>query len=184
MKMGPEELREVLRTLKIPDENTLKMVSSLQDATAEEAKLYASGLGAKHPRLMAVRSQKEIFLETLDKALTSVRQSQFASLEVEKKVLEKLQEEFKKAQENQIQDKQKTIAYSSAKARYLNEKKIFEAGQLKYSTERVDKVIDIEPVKIWDKAMASHYPARPKVAAYMLLASVMGIVFGVGLAFF
>lgn len=184
MKMQPDELREVLRTLNIDDQTILKMVASLQDATAEEAKLYAAGLGNKHPRLAAVRAQKQIFLETLDKSLTSVRQNQAALLEIERRTLDTLKEEFKKAQESQIQDKQKTIAYSAAKARYLNEKKIFEAGQLKYSTERVEQTIELEPVRIWDKAVASHYPARPKVAAYMLLASVIGIVFGIGLAFF
>jgi polysaccharide biosynthesis transport protein len=183
-KMKPEELREVLRTLSIPDDQTVKMVSSLQDATAEEVKLYGSGLGSKHPRLIAVRSQKEYFLQTLSDALTTVTQSQAALLEIEKRTLAKLQEEFERAQQVQIKDKQKTIAYSEAKARHLAEKKILEAGQLKYSTERVEQTIDFEPAKIWDKAVASNYPAKPKVPAYMLLAAVIGLVFGVGLAFF
>lgn len=182
--MKAEDLREVLRTLNIDDQMAVKMITSLQEAISEEKKLYASGLGNKHSALLAVRSQKEYFRETLDSTLTSVLQNQNSLLEIEKRTLEKLEEEFKKAEENQIQDKQKTIAYSSAKARYLNEKKIYEAGQLKYSTERVEQTIDLEPVKIWDKAVASHFPARPKVPAYMLLASVIGLVFGVGLAFF
>jgi capsular exopolysaccharide synthesis family protein len=182
--MKPEELREVLRTLNIPDEQAQKMITSLQDATAEEKKLYASGLGLKHPRLMAVRSQKEYFLEQLNNALISVHQNQASSLAIEEEILKNLETAFEKARESQIQDKQKTIAYSSAKARYLNEKKIFEAGQLKYSTERVEQTIDLEPVRIWDKAVASNYPAKPKVPAYMLLAAVIGLVFGVGLAFF
>jgi capsular exopolysaccharide synthesis family protein len=184
MKMKPEELREVLRTLEIDDQSTLKMVSSLQDATAEEAKLYASGLGNRHPKLLAVRSQKEFFLDTLSTSLTSVRQNQGALLEVQKKTLEKLQEDFKKAKGVNIQDKEKAMAYTAAKARYLNQKKIFEAGQLKLSTEKIDQTIELEPVRIWDKAVASNYPAKPKVPAYMLLASVIGLVFGIGLAFF
>jgi polysaccharide biosynthesis transport protein len=184
MKMKPDELREVLRTLNIDDQQTIKMITSLQDATAEEAKLYASGLGNRHPRLLAVRSQKEVFLESLSNSLDNVRQNQAAILEVEKRTLETLREDFKRAQEVQIQDKQKTIAYTAAKARYLNQKKIFEAGQLKLSTERIDQTIELEPVRIWDKAVASNYPAKPKVPAYMLLAAVIGLVFGVGLAFF
>lgn len=184
MQMKPEELREVLRTLNIDDQNIIKMVSSLQDATSEEAKLYASGLGNKHPSLLAVRSQKEIFLETLANSLTAVRQSQASLLEVEKRTMERLQKDLKDAQSVQIEDKQKAIAYAAAKAKYLNQKKIFEAGQLKLSTERIDQVIELDPIQIWDTAVSSNYPAKPKVAAYMLLASVIGLVVGVGLAFF
>lgn len=184
VKMKPDQLRDVLRTLNMDDQNAQKMITSLQDATAEEAKLYAWGLGNRHPRLMAVRSQKEFFLQTLDSVLTSTIQSQAASLEIEKRVVQKLQEDFEKAQQYQIEDKQKTTNYAVAKARYLNEKKIYEAGQLKYSTEKIDQTIDLNPMEIWDKAVASNYPARPKVAAYMLLAAVIGLVFGVGLAFF
>jgi capsular exopolysaccharide synthesis family protein len=183
-KMKPEDLRDVLRTLNIDDQTTIKMVTSLQDATAEETKLYASGLGNKHPRLMAVRAQKQNFLDNLTSALAGVHQSQASLLEVEKRTLEKLQDDLKNAQEIQIKDREKMTAYTVAKARYLNQKKIFEAGQLKLSTEKIDQTIELEPVRIWDTAVPSNYPAKPKVPAYMLLASVIGLVFGVGLAFF
>lgn len=184
IKMKPEELREVLRTLNIEDVNIIKMVTSLQDATAEEAKIYASGLGMNHPRLKAVRSQKVVFLQTLADSLTSVIQNQAALLEIERTTLAELEKEFKRAEENQIKDKQKAGAYLDAKTRYLQDKKIFEAAQIKYSTESVDRVIDFKPAEIWDRAVPSNYPAKPKVPAYMLLAAVIGLVFGVGLAFF
>ena len=91
---------------------------------------------------------------------------------------------FKDAQENQIKDKQKTNEYLEAKTRYLQSKKITEAAEMKYNTERVERYIDFDDAKIWEKAEASLSPAKPNVPAYITLAGVIGLVVGVGLAFF
>jgi uncharacterized protein involved in exopolysaccharide biosynthesis len=82
-KMKPEELREVLRTLQIDDQNVIKMVENLQIATAKEAELYASGLGERHPQLNSWHAQKEVFRKILADALTSVIQNQAALLQIE-----------------------------------------------------------------------------------------------------
>lgn len=184
VKMQPDQLREVLRTLNIDDQTTLKMVATLTELTGEESRLYASGLGENHPRLNAVRSQAETYREILAKALTNVVQNQASVLEIEKGTLEQLKLRFEEAQKLQIEDKKKTGSYIEAKTHYLQTKKVFEAAQIKFFTEQLERGIDFDPAKIWEKAELSNYPAKPKVPAYMLLAAVIGLFFGVGLAFF
>jgi hypothetical protein len=39
----------------------------------------------------------------------------------------------------QVEDKKKTSAYIEAKTRYLQAKRIFEAGQIKYSTMLLER---------------------------------------------
>src|SRR4029079_11763165 len=90
-KMKPEELREVLRTLQIDDQNVVKMVENLQIATAKEAELYASGLGENHPQLNAWRAVKKVCLDVLSDALTSVMQNQATLLEIERRTLASMQ---------------------------------------------------------------------------------------------
>jgi len=183
-KMKPEELREVLRTLQIDDQNVIKMVENLQIATAKEAELYASGLGERHPQLNSWHAQKEVFRKILADALTSVIQNQAALLQIEHRTLEHLQAKFEEALGKQIEDKKKTTAYIDAKTKYLQSKKIFEAAQIKYSTELLEKGIDFDPAKIWEKAEPSSSFAKPNVPAYVALSAVIGLVLGVGLAFF
>ena len=184
VKMKPEELREVLRTLNIEDQTVVRMVQSLQDSTAEEAKLFGAGLGENHPHLKSVRSQKEVFLNTLSEQLTSVRRNQASLLEIEERVLQELEGKFKEAQSSQIEDKEKSKAYIEAKTKYLQAKKISEAAQIKLNTEQIDRRIDFEPAKIWERAEKSSYWSKPNVAAYMVLAAVVGAIAGISLAFF
>ncbi len=184
MKMKPEELRQVLQTLNIEDQIVNRMVQSLQDATAKEAELASSGLGENHPRLKAVRSQKEVFLQTLADQLESVRKNQASRLEIEQGVLKDLDGKFTEAQKLQIEDREKNKAYQETKTRYVQARKIHEAAQIKLNTEQIDRRIDFEPAKIWERAEKSAYWARPNVAAYMVLAALVGLIVGVSLAFF
>ena len=44
--------------------------------------------------------------------------------------------------------------------------------------------MSLVPAKIWETAEAADHPSRPNVAGYMGLAMVIGLVVGIGLAFF
>lgn len=184
MKLKPEELKEVLRTLNIEDQTVIKMVASLQEAASEEAKLLNSGLGENHPRIASLRAQREVYSAQLAEQLATVRQSQATKLQVEETNLAELERRLKEAQGAHIQDRQKLSAYTEAKSKYLQAKKIFEQAQVKYSTELLERGIDFDPAKIWEKAEPSLYPAKPNVPAYMALAAMIGLIVGVGLAFF
>jgi polysaccharide biosynthesis transport protein len=184
LKMAPEQLREVLRTIEIPDDNVSKMIDSLNIAATKEVELYAGGLGERHPRLVAEKEKKEYYRKVLSENLDSVRQNQAYQLEIERRTLSTLESRFKDAQANQIKDKQKTNEYLEAKTRYLQSKRIAEAAEVKYKTERLERNIDFEPAKIWEKAEPSMSPAKPNVPAYITLAGVIGLVVGIGLAFF
>ncbi|MEQ1860803.1 MAG: polysaccharide biosynthesis tyrosine autokinase [Chthoniobacteraceae bacterium] len=183
-RMKPEELREVLRTLNIEDQTVNRMVQSLQDATAKEAELAAGGLGENHPQLKAVRSQKEVYLKTLADQLESVRRNQATQLEIEQGVLGDLEIRFTEAQKLNIEDKKMMSAYVEAKTRYIQAKKIHDAAQIKLSTEQIDRRIDFDPSKIWERAEKSSYWARPNVAMIIFIAAVVGAIVGIGLAFF
>ena len=49
MRLKPDELKDALRILSVPDSTVEKMVSQLQDAYAEETRLSNAGLGENHP---------------------------------------------------------------------------------------------------------------------------------------
>ena len=183
-KMRPEELKEVLRTLNIADETVFKMVASLQEARSEEAKLSNQGLGENHPRIRALQAQSEVFSSQLAEQLNSVKRNHAARLETLQRTIDDLEATFTVAQNEQIADKKKTSAYSEAKSKYLLAKKVYEAAQAKISTALLEGKIDHDTAFIHEKAEPSLYPAKPNVPAYMALAAIVGLIIGLGLAFF
>jgi uncharacterized protein involved in exopolysaccharide biosynthesis len=115
-KLRPEELKEALRTLKIDDPTVVKMVANLQDATSEEARLFSNGLGENHPRIKALRSQREVFNQQLAEQLNSVRQNHATKLSIAQRTLSQLEQNYQGAQSTQIQESSGVPVISTRRA--------------------------------------------------------------------
>jgi capsular exopolysaccharide synthesis family protein len=184
MKLEPKELRDALRVLGIEDPQVVKMVDTLQGASAREVDLFNQGLGENHPRLKTVRAEKEFYLKELGDSLNSVRQNLATRVEGVRANLESFETNLENARKLSIGEKDKVAEYNKAKSKHLQDKHIFQAAQIKLSTEMLDKGIDFDPAIIREKAEPSSSWAKPNVPAYLMLATVIGLVVGIGLAFF
>ena len=184
LKLEPEQLKEALRTLGVNDPTVERVVVDLQTADTDYIRLFNAGLGENHPRLTGLKALKETYSKQLADQLNFVRSNLGIRIQFQEGVLAELEKKMDEAKLTQIADKQKTGDYIEAKTRYLQAKRIYEAAQTKYATELLERGIDFDPAKIWEKAEPAIRPSKPKVAAYMALAAVLGLVIGVGLAFF
>lgn len=183
-KLKPDELMEVLRTLNIDDPVILKNIPELQDLRVKEARLLNSGLGERHPEVLSLQAQQAKIQDNLTRQLDSIRRAQATKLKIEQDKLEKLEAQLAESRKKQIEQKSKMLEYIDAKNKYIQARKVMEAAQLNVQTERMRVTGNQEVAKIWEKAEASIFPARPNVPAYMALAAIVGLVVGVGLAFF
>ena len=183
-ELKPEELLEALRTLNIDDPTMLKTLPQLQDAQSEEAKLLNSGLGENHMRVRSLRAQRDVYRATLAQQLDSIKRSQRTKLSIEEINLKTIEDKLSDLRAKQIKEKTLLTGYVEKKANYLSAKSLLMAIEQRYAAAKFDQVLSTIPVKIWEKAEPGLYPEKPKVPVYMLLAALIGIVVGVGLAFF
>jgi polysaccharide biosynthesis transport protein len=184
LKLKPEDLKEALRTLGVQDLNVEKLMGQLQDAATDYIRLFNAGLGENHPRLTGLKALQETYSKQLADQLNTVRANLGIRIQFQEGVLVELEKKMDEAKGLQIADKQKANEYIEAKTKFLQAKRIYEAAQTKYATELLQRGIDFDPAKIWEKAEPAIAPSKPRVAAYMALAAVLGLLIGVGLAFF
>jgi capsular exopolysaccharide synthesis family protein len=184
MKLKPEQLKEVMRSQQIEDPIMEKAVLSLNETRSLEAQLSNQGLGENHPKILGLRAMISEYSRQLAQMLSTVQQTRATNLQIEEAVLKEQQEKLDAAKALQIDDKNKLGPYLEAKTRYLQAKKVAEAAHVKYSAEVLERGLDFDAAKIWEKAEPSLYPAKPNVPAYMALAALVGLVIGIGLAFF
>jgi len=182
--LRPDEFMQVLRELKIEDPTVLKTLPLYQDAGTEEERLLASGLGENHPRVKSMKVQREAYSKILTEQLTSIRNAQANRLRYEKDKLAILEQRAAESQTNQITEKTKIAEYIEAKNKYIQARRILESVEMTMTAERVKRGVDTETARIWEKAERPDFPAKPNVPAYMALAALVGLVIGVGLAFF
>ena len=183
-KLTPDELMDVLRTLNIEDPTVSANLPLYQQARVEEARLLNGGLGENHPRVRALRAQKDVYQAILTSQLDSIRRSQATKLRVAEDAYAKLTDDLKKAEQEAIAEKTDIAAYMEAKNVYIQSRRIMENAELTLKAERMKTIMTPNVVSIWEPAEAAYAPAKPNVPAYMALAALVGIVVGVGLAFF
>lgn len=183
-KLTPEELMVALNQLNMPDPTVMKLLPLFQDAVAKEAELLNSGLGERHPKVTALRAVKDVYSKQLNDQMDALKISQQTQLRVAEATLAALEEKLQKTRDAYQTKKNQSQEYIVAKSNYIQAKRLLEAAEMRLSSETMQQQISIVPAKIWEKAEPSIAPAKPNVPAYMSLAVLIGLVVGVGLAFF
>jgi capsular exopolysaccharide synthesis family protein len=182
--MKPEEFQGILHTFNIEDPTFLQSLSELQKSQTDEATLLSSGLGVNHPRIKSLRAKEQALSSIINGALGSIKTAQATKLKVEEETLSSLEKRLEEANAAAIKSKNLSGPYIDAKTKYLEAKRILEAAEMHLSTARMEKGIDIDPVKIWERAEVPLGPSEPPVSKYLFIAAVIGSIVGVGLAFF
>ncbi len=183
-QLQPEQLMEALQMLNIPDQTVTQKLPLLHDAKTKEAELLGKGLGENHPAIKALRAMAGSYREILAAALDGIRRASASKLQVAEETLSNLETTVGEQKKRAITDRSESGPYTKAKTSYIHNKKILDAAELRYSTIRMDRGIDIEPVKIWQEAEPPMRPAKPPVKLYIALSALVGLITGIGLAFF
>ena len=99
-------------------------------------------------------------------------------LDSRKKNVEDLESQFLKARRNGSSE------YIEKKDDYAQQKRLLDSAETRYATQRMEIQISFQPDKIWETAERADVPSRPNVPMYMAIAFMVGLIWGVGLAFF
>jgi hypothetical protein len=157
-QLKSEDLKRELRFLEIQDVTVDGMIEELQAAEEEFAKLLDADLGENRPRLAASRELKGTLTKKLADQLNVIRSSQTTKVRSMEGVVADLGRKLELAKSDQIKGKQKANDYHEAKVRHLQNKRTLEAVQTRYSGSLLERGINFDPAKIWEKAEA---PAKP-----------------------
>ena len=171
-------------TLGVEDPTIAKTLPVFQEAKVEEARLLNTGLGSNHPRIKALRATQEVQGRQLNEAVAALRSSLQTRLKIQEATFMEAQRQLDLSKEDYQTRRTQGDEYIKAKNKYVQAKKVLEMAEQNLSTQAIQKGVSIHPVIVWEKAEAATLPAKPNVPAYMVLATLAGIIAGIGLAFF
>lgn len=183
-KLSGEDLMRSLPTLEIEDQTIAQILPQYQEITSELARAMQSGLGARHPNILSLQAKKATYEKQLADQINSIRRTLAANLEITDKSVATMQQQLEEARLNQRESKARNVEYARAKNDYIQAKKVLEAAELRLSTETMQRSMPMSPARIWERAEPASGPSKPKVLLNMALAVVVGLIVGVGLAFF
>jgi capsular exopolysaccharide synthesis family protein len=131
-----------------------------------------------------LRAKKDVMGKQLESQIKSLRTSLEANLRIAEASLSELEKRLTESQQDQQGAKTRAAGYYEAKNNYIQAKKVLEAAEMRLSTETMQRTMPQNPAVIWERAEVASVPSRPRVMVNIALGVVVGLVLGVGLAFF
>ena len=183
-KLKGEELMRMLATLDIQDPTIQKILPNYQDAFASEALLLNSGLGPNHPKLKALRATQDVYAKQLEAQVSSIRSALEKNLKTMQATRDQLRKRLEEINAKQLATKNLSANYTRAKNAYIKEKLILDGVRTRAATQTMELAMPRVAVSVKQKAEPPSVPARPRVALNLMLGALVGLVLGVGLAFF
>jgi capsular exopolysaccharide synthesis family protein len=183
-RLTDDQIMRSISTLDVADPTILQMLPQYQEVVSEEARMVNSGLGTNHPTVKSVRAKKEVMEKQLAAQIASLRASMEANVRIGEDSIKELEKRLAETQGQQQTSKTRAASYYEAKNNYIQAKKVLEAAELRLSTETMQRTMPQDPAIIWELAEPSDLPSRPRILLNMILGIVVGLGFGIGLAFF
>lgn len=183
-RLTDDQIMRSISTLDVPDPTILQMLPQYQEVASEEARMLNSGLGPNHPTVKSLRAKKEVMEQQLAAQIASLRASMEANVRIGEDSIKELEKRLSESQSQQQTSKTRAATYYEAKNNYIQAKKVLEAAELRLSTETMQRTMPQDPAVIWERAEPAELPSRPRVLLNMILGVVVGLGFGIGLAFF
>ena len=170
----PEVLNnELIRQIKSMEVELYKRMSEL-------SKKY----GQKHPQMVAIESE----LNTLQKRKTQEVNRVISSLKNEYRVAlakeNSLKAALAKQKKESLELNQKAIEYGVLRREAESARQMYELLFKRFKETSLTEDMKTGNIRIVDRAEVPKYPVKPKKKLNILLAIIVGLVTGVGLAFF
>ncbi len=179
-----EELLRALPTLQINDDTIKKVLPLYQDSVANEASMLQSGLGPNHPNVKSVRAAKEVYTKQLTDQVESIKHSLAIQLQISQTTLGSVDKQLGELRGEATGQRALSNEYNQLKDSFQQAHSILDAAEQSRNTRVMEQTMPINSAISWDPAEPATSPSSPKVWLNMALGVLVGLLVGIGLAFF
>jgi len=179
-----EELIKTAVDLGINNPTLTKRYPDYQSARLARVALIESGVGQKHPKVSNIDRQLELLQEMLLEAVGSAKGALATRLSMAEQTLLNTKATKEGIEQRSLRERRENLEYIDAKKDYELTKEVLNKMQENLDKETIDVGSTKSPIVIHEDAIEQLLPARPNIQLHIILGAVVGLVFGVGMAFF
>jgi polysaccharide biosynthesis transport protein len=146
--------------------------------------LKTQGLGDRHPTVLAEVQNLENMRKQLEEGVTSLRETLMAQLDMATERLEKVKILSSEKKGEAIDTAVDAVDYIDAKRELDTAQEMLNTMKLKLLGETIQERIPSNSIVVHEDPVISQNPVSPNVTLNLVLGAVVGLIFGVGIAFF
>ncbi|MEI7955281.1 MAG: polysaccharide biosynthesis tyrosine autokinase [Verrucomicrobiota bacterium] len=184
LKYSADQLMVYASGLALPDNIVQTLYPKYLDQKTQFEGMKRQGLGLKHPSMLATAQVLESMKKQLDEGVVSLRDTLQAKLEL-------AEARFKRALSSKNDKRGEAIKrgldaqdYVDAKRDFESEQEMLQQMKLKLIGEEITGKMPNDSIIVHDEPVSSQNPVSPNVTLNLMLGAVIGLIFGLGIAFF
>ncbi|MFT3990522.1 MAG: polysaccharide biosynthesis tyrosine autokinase [Luteolibacter sp.] len=184
LKLDSEQLLAYASGLDIDDSTIKSLYPTYLEQKRTLEGLRANGLGERHPTIVAAKQVLETTKRQLDQGVINLRGSLKAKLDLASDNLAKMEVEKNETKDDAIGRRLDRQEYDDAKRTFEADEDILKALRLKSLGEQISAGVPEDSITVHDEPTLPEFPVSPNVTLNLVLGAVVGLIFGVGIAFF
>ncbi len=184
IKLNGDELVARASGLKLDNQNVAGMTLDLQKLQVTREGLVSSGRGRKHPEVLGIDKQISTYKDLILAAAKAHIQGLQDRLEAAEKSKLSMDKSVDGAKKESLDQQSSYNDYKTAKDDLTYIEALYVKFKESYSETKAGLELVKSPATIYAKAEPEGRPAKPNVAINLALGGILGMMFGLGLAFF
>lgn len=184
LKYDSDQLMVYASGLDLPDNIIRSLYPQYLEAKRQIDSLRINGLGDLHPTMLVALDQIENMKRQLDEGVVNLRATLQAQLDLASNRLKSVEVMKDVTKEEAIKRGLDAQDYVDAKREFETDQNLLQTMKVKQMGETISRKIPGESVEIHDDPVISNNPVSPNVTLNLVLGAVVGLIFGVGIAFF
>jgi polysaccharide biosynthesis transport protein len=184
LKYDSDQLMVYASGLDLPDNIIRNLYPQYLERKRELEGLKINGLGDMHPTILAAAENLNAMKRQLDEGVVNLRATLSAQLDLASNRLKKVEAMKDLTREEAIKRGLDAQDYVDAKREFETDQELLQTMKLRQVAETISRKIPGESVRVHDQPVISESPVSPNVTLNLVLGAVVGLIFGVGIAFF
>jgi len=184
LKYKSDDLMVYAGGLNLPENVIKSLLPQYNDAKRTLDTLKINGLGDRHPTVLAAADQIQAMKRQLDEGVVNLRATLQAQLDMATDRLAKVAVMKDDSREEAIKRGLDAQDYVDAKRDFETDQQLLQTMRLKQIGETITRKMPDESIVVHEEPQISQSPVSPNVTLNLVLGAVVGLIFGVGIAFF
>jgi len=170
--------------LNLPDNVIRTLYPQYLDAKRQLDAFRVNGLGDMHPTVQVATDQIEKIKRQLEEGVVNLRDILQAQLDLATNRLKSVEVRKDETREEAIKRGLDAQDYVDAKREFETDQQLLNQMKIKQIGENISRKMPGESVVVHDPPVISNSPVSPNVTMNLVLGAVVGLIFGICIAFF
>ena len=146
--------------------------------------MQTQGLGPNHPTVQSQRGTVQSIHKQLQASVVSFKESLKLKRETKVTELEDLNKRLAVTKEEAVSDVVTMTQIQGVQKEYETQQEMLDRMKERLSTDRINLKQPQNIIELHEEPLVAQFPSSPNVTLNLILGAVVGLIFGIGIAFF